>query len=1011
MHSSKAFLASALVLVWFAAVIVLSPLPPRVAVAEPETDSSASSRAAPQSQPLYLIENLGQLPEPTAYVVEGRDKTVLFDSQGLTYVIGPCVGNASATPQAAAWPSSAPARPTADRWAVRLDFLNANPQVRPIGRKRAEAVFSYFAGPRENWATGASAYAEIVYQDLWPGIDLVYAASASRLKYTFVVGPGADPGRIRLAYEGADVGIDHAGRLRVATPTGTFHDEKPVAQQSVAGRDLDIPVSYELLATEPGRTIYSFRIGEHDPSAPLLIDPSVFIYSGYITPAESADRVAIALDREGNAYIAGGTSALGFLPPLVPGPVGDAGTTDAFVAKVSADGSTLLALSRLGGSMNDRAQDISLDADGNVYITGTTESSNFPVAVGPDLSYNGGFRDAFVAKLNSDLTALTYAGFVGGSEVDDGIAIAVDAQHAAYITGETRSPEASFPVLLGPDLTHKGGADAFVVKVKPDGTALTYAGYIGGGSREFGLDVAVDVQGAAYIVGQTFSTDGSFPQIVGPDLTFNGGPDDAFVSKVSPDGSRLEYSGYIGGASSDTAHAVRVDSLGRAYVAGSTFSTEETFPVAVGPNLVLTAADDAFVARVAADGSALDFAGYIGGFGSDVATGIALDHAGDIYLTGFTRSGETGPPGQVGFPVAVGPDLTFNGGAEDAFLAKLHRDGSGLIQAGYIGGFEADRGWDLAVDGDGNAYVAGLTFSREVDGFPLLIGPDLTFNETLPPGANAFVSKISTETPMRDVEVTENGVTNAASGVQFPDPLHPTTPGSIVSIFGRFAWESANAAAVPLPTELAGVLVTFNGMPASLFAVIRGEDFGLPFDQINAQMPWGVDTASGLVTVVVTHDGESSLPREVQVAPVSPGIFTFEFGTGPAIVQNFKFQDDDVVDGSFALAPDSIPGVETQAAPVGGAVVIFANGLGEVDGPIADGEAGLRQVTGEVKVFIGGVEAQIIGAVLHATLVALNQVNAFVPDIQPGDQVPIQIEVNGVRSRPDIFIAVRAATL
>ena len=842
---------------------------------------------------------------------------------------------------------------------------------------------------------------------------MVYAASGSRLKHTFIVEPGADPSRIRLAYEGADVGIDHAGRLRVATPTGSFHDEKPVAQQRVAGRDLDIPVSYELLATEQDRSIYSFRIGEHDSSAPLIIDPSVFIYSGYITPAESADRVAIALDGEGNAYIVGGTSALGFLPPLVPGPVGDAGTTDAFVAKVSADGSALLALSRIGGSMNDRAQDISVDADGNVYITGTTDSPDFPVAVGPDLSYNGGFRDAFVAKLNSDLTALTYSGFVGGSEVDDGIAIAVDAQHAAYITGETRSPEDSFPVLVGPDLTHNQSSDAFLVKVNPEGTGLTFAGYVGGDSREFGLDVAVDAQGAAYIVGQTFSVDGAFPRIVGPDLTFNGGPEDAFVSKVSPDGSALEYSGYIGGASSDVAHAVRVDSLGRAHVAGTTFSTEATFPVAVGPSLVLAAANDAFVSRVAADGSALDFAGYIGGFGSDVATGIALDHAGDIYLTGFTRSGETGPPGEVGFPVAVGPDLTYNGGFSDAFLAKVHRDGSGLIQAGYIGGVDADRGWDVAVDHAGNAFIAGITFSRQVDGFPLLIGPDLTYNETLPPGANAFMSKISTEIPMRDVEVTENGVTNAASGVQFPDPLHPTTPGSIVSIFGRFAWESANAVAVPLPTELAGVLVTFNGIPASLFAVIRGADLEppRPFDQINAQMPWGIDTASGLVTVVVTHDGESSLPREVQVAPVSPGIFTFEFGTGPAIVQNFKFQENDVIDGSFALAPDSIPGVETQAAPIGGAIVIFANGLGEVDVPIANGEAGLRQVAGEVKVFIGGVEAQLIGAVLHETLVALNQLNAFVPDVEPGDRVPIQIEVNGVRSRPDVFIAVREATL
>ncbi len=1011
MDSPKAFLVAALVLVCLAALVVLSPSPPKVAATDAATNSAAYTRPTFSSLPLYFVENRGQLHKPVEYFVEGRDKTVLFDAQGLTYVIGPSSANPSAAPGPVSWwtPPARASRP--QRWAVRVEFVDANPRVRPIGRKPAEAVFSYFAGPRDNWATGASAYAEIVYQDLWPGIDLVYAASGSRLKHTFVVEPGADPGRIRLAYEGAEVGMDHAGRLRVATPTGSFYDEKPVAQQSVAGRDLDIPVSYELLATEQDRTVYSFQVGEHDPSVPLIIDPSVVVYSGYIAPAESSDRVGIALDGEGNAYIVGSTSALGFMPPLVPGPVGGAGTSDAFVAKVSADGSTLLALSRLGGSMNDRAQDISVDSGGNVYITGTTESTDFPVAVGPDLSYNGGFRDAFVAKLNSDLTLLTYAGFVGGSEVDDGIAIAVDAQHAAYITGETRSPEDSFPVLVGPDLTHKGGADAFVVKVKPDGTALTYAGYIGGGSREFGLDVAVDAQGAAYIAGQTFSVDDTFPRIVGPDLTFNGGRDDAFVSKVSPDGSRLEYSGYIGGASSDTAHAVRVDSLGRAYVAGSTFSTEETFPVAVGPNLVLTAADDAFVARVAADGSALDFAGYIGGFGSDVATGIALDHAGDIYLTGFTRSGEVGPPGEVGFPVAVGPDLTFNGGAEDAFLAKLHRDGSGFIQAGYIGGFEADRGWDLAVDGDGNAYVAGLTFSREVDGFPLLVGPDLTYNETQPPGANAFVSKISTEIPMRDVEVTEHGVTNAASGVQFPDPLHPTTPGSIVSIFGRFAWESANAAAVPLPNELGGVSVTFNGMPASLFAVVRGEDFGLPFDQINAQMPWGLDTASGLVTVVVTHDGESSLPREVQVAPVSPGIFTFEFGTGPAIVQNFKFQEDDVIDGSFALAPDSVPGVETQAAPVGGAIVIFANGLGAVDGPIADGEAGLRQVAGAAKVLIGGIEAQIIGVVLHATLVALNQVNAFVPGVEPGDQVSIQIEVNGVRSRPDVFIAVREATL
>ena len=320
------------------------------------------------------------------------------------------------------------------------------------------------------------------------------------------------------------------------------------------------------------------------------------------------------------------------------------------------------------------------------------------------------------------------------------------------------------------------------------------------------------------------------------------------------------------------------------------------------------------------------------------------------------------------------------------------------IDAGVFGGPSDETVIDAALDLGWNLVIVGTT-----DG-PYPTTPGAPMAAFAGGGTDVFVVKVKPFTVIPD------GVLNAASLIQEGDPLHPTAPGSIVSVFGNFAWVSASASTVPLSTELGDVMVTFDGIPAALFAVIYGRDFGLPFDQINAQMPWGVNTADGVIDVVVIHDDVATAPEQLDIAPVSPGIFTFEFGGGPAIVQNFKFEDNDVIDGSFAQAPGAIPGLVTQAAPVGGAIIIFANGLGEVDAPIGDGEAGLRNVIGNVRVLIDGVEALLIGGpVLHQTLVALNQVNAFVPGVEPGDQKSLQIEVNGVLSRPDVFIAVRPA--
>ena len=231
------------------------------------------------------------------------------------------------------------------------------------------------------------------------------------------------------------------------------------------------------------------------------------------------------------------------------------------------------------------------------------------------------------------------------------------------MTGYTDSDEDSFPEAIGPDLTYNGVRDAFVAKVATDGSSLAYCGYIGGAGLDVGTGIAVDSSGAAYVVGTTDSDEASFPAAVGPGLSYNGSYD-AFAAKVAADGSSLAYCGYIGGAGEDTGRGIAVDSSGAAYVAGYTASDEASFPVSVGPDLNFNGSYDAFATKVATDGSSLDYCGYIGGASYEYGQGIAVDSSGAAYVTGTTASDEAS------FPVAVGPDLTFNGG-EDAFVAKI----------------------------------------------------------------------------------------------------------------------------------------------------------------------------------------------------------------------------------------------------------------------------------------------------------------------------------------------------
>ncbi|OGO29674.1 MAG: hypothetical protein A2Z16_15255 [Chloroflexi bacterium RBG_16_54_18] len=674
--------------------------------------------------PLFFIANQGQLDNRVAYYVPGSDKTLYFTPGGVTIALADISHNHT---------TGSRGEHAHSRFILKLEFMGAN-AVRPFGQEMNHAIISYFKGKPGEWRTGLPTFSKIVYRNLWDGIDLVYSGNVDRLKYEFLVQPGTDPSRIRLAYQGASISLNQEGQLTVSTPAGGFNDDAPVAYQDVGGERVSVTVRYILTDD----TTYGFSLGPYHQNLPLVIDPAVLVYCGFIGggAGESGDSGnGITVDSAGNAYVTGKTDSSEATFPIGVGPdLTFNGNDDAFVAKVRADGLGLVYAGYIGGGFDERGTGIAVDMAGNAYVTGWTTSTqtNFPVTGGPDLTY-GGSVDAFVAKVRADGTGLVYTGYIGGDGTDEGRGISVDSAGNAYVAGRTRSTEATFPETIGPDLTHNGGIeDAFVAKVRADGTGLVYAGYIGGNDRDSGNGIAVDLAGYAYVTGDTSSTEATFPIGVGPDLSYNNAGD-AFVAKVRADGTGLVYAGYIGGDSNDKGVSLALDSGGNTYITGSTWST--TFPVTGGPDLTFNGGErDAFVAKVRADGTGLVFAGYIGGSSDEDGNGIAVDSAGNAYIAGKTRSDEGS------FPVFVGPDLTLNGGEWDAFVGKVKVDGTGLDYCGYIGGIDTDSGHGIAVDWEGSAYITGVTDSTEAT-FPMLSGPDLTINDW----EDAFVAKVADE--------------------------------------------------------------------------------------------------------------------------------------------------------------------------------------------------------------------------------------------------------------------------
>jgi hypothetical protein len=604
---------------------------------------------------------------------------------------------------------------------VRLKFIGANPAATLIGLNELPGISNYLVGKdATQWHTAIPQYQKVQYRGLYPGIDLVFYGNQQWLEFDFIVAPGADPSVVKLRLEGTEaIGRDSKQSLVLKSATGAVRLQKPEIFQVEDGVRKTISGNYRIT----GRQV-SFDIGPYDPQQTLVIDP-VLEYSTYLGGRKDDFANAIALDDFGYAYIVGTTSSTDF--PITPGVVQRKAKkgTNAFVAKIDPASSTLIYTTYLGGGQDDSGLGVAVNSAGEVYVTGTTKSKDFPIKPGALQPSLRGNADIFVTKLNSMGTALMYSTYLGGScrsgstTTDVPAGIRIDGAGNAYVAGYTSCRD--FPTTLGAyQIGFAGGAiDAFVSKLNPAGSALVYSTYLGGQYSDYGNGIALDRDGNVYVTGATDSL--NYPTTPGAFQPARAAGTDAFLTKLNATGSALLYSTYLGGKNSgkdimgsnlpgfDWAEAIAVDDLGNAYVTGETDSQD--FPVTPGvaqPNYG-GGDNDVFVAKLASDG-AMIYSTYLGGRSSggisgEAGLGIAADSAGNAYVTGQTNASD--------FPITANAfQLSYRGGT-DAFVVKLNPEGSSLVYSSYLGGKSADRGYAVAVDIFGDAYVAGATNSQD----------------------------------------------------------------------------------------------------------------------------------------------------------------------------------------------------------------------------------------------------------------------------------------------------------
>lgn len=629
--------------------------------------------------------------------------------------------------------------------AVSLSLPHSNPSAHIEGLDPLGARGNYFVGAKpSSWRTGVEQYRRVRYSQVYPGVDLIYYGAEGRLEYDLVLAPGADARQIRLKFRGASrVSITPQGDLRLEAGEAELVQKKPVIYQEMAdGSRQPVEGRYKLL----GGNQAGVELARYDHSRALTIDP-VLVYSSLLGGPGTDAIIGVKVDKSGMIWVAGYTST----GDLVA--TGDAfqgtwgGGTNVFLAKINPKGdftNSLAYFTYIGGSGVDIPNAMAMDANGNIYLAGSTTSADFPLAGSAfENGLTGGAgTDAFVLMFNPNATGpdqLVYSTYLGGSDTDVAHGIDVDAAGRIYVIGTTRSTD--FPltssayagVIYGPQ-------DAFVAMFDlSSSSTLAYSTYLGGELTDDGFSIAVTPSGTVYAAGSTSSI--GFPQAGAQySSTLNGGAYlDGWVAqmdltKSGPDS--LLYSSYLGGSDLDEIFKIAIDASGKLLVTGYTMSpdfpvTADAFQKTLGGNA------DVFVARLDFTKPQIGFvnyATYLGGMHGDAGYDIASDRAGNIYVTGYTLSGD--------FPTTKDAMATQIGSGTDAFITKLNPALAGaarLVYSTYVGASGQHVGYGMTVGSDGTIYVGGLTSVQDVnvsanasqvafagglsDGFLIVLGP------------------------------------------------------------------------------------------------------------------------------------------------------------------------------------------------------------------------------------------------------------------------------------------------
>ena len=685
-------------------------------------------------------------------------------------------------------PSSNKTRPSAQQLSVlSVGLAQANPHAEVSGADLLPGKSNYFIGnDPSRWHRGVPQYSRVRYRNVYPGIDLIYYGNRGRLESDFEVAPGSDPRQVALRFRGADqLRIDSSGNLVLSIQGGDVVLQSPRVYQRFGVEERTVSGRFELR----GKDEAGFVLSDYDQGRTLIIDP-VLSYSTYLggskeeacsvilgTGVPVAGCPAIAVDTAFNTYVAGSTTSTDFPTPGSPFQSTLKGKANVFVAKFNSTATILEFATYLGGSNLDTTVGVAVDPGFNVVVAGNTVSANFPTKNGFQSAPLNAQNHAFVSRL--------------------------DPSGNAYVIGTTTSTETEtgFPSTLGAiQASSRAPNQFFVTKVDPtlSGTgSAAYSTYFGGSTPSNGVAVGggitVDTNSNVYITGGTNFTD--MPVLNASQGTLAGGLD-AFVTEMNPaatTGSQLLYSTYLGGTGDDIGYGITADSAS-AYVVGSTSSTN--FPAAGTGSFQSTNGGgiDAFVAKLAnpvttgtTPGSVtLSYSTYLGGSGTDVALGAAVDSDQGVRIIGWTNS--------LNFPVINNPvQAGFGGGASDAFVARIDTTATTSTAAGhystFLGGAGNDYGTGIVVDTLGAAYVTGETSSAdflteappETNSFqPSLNGPSDAFVSKLGPVVSLGLSVIPSPTVVgvgNQVSyvytIANNG--DFTNGVTFTDTITPGT--------------------------------------------------------------------------------------------------------------------------------------------------------------------------------------------------------------------------------------------